>query len=54
VLKKSGSSADEIYGSSWFAYKRMLFILQGDEASEEKDTITKLEESMVSLCIWIF
>jgi hypothetical protein len=54
LKKKSGSSADEIYRSSWFAYKHMLFILQGDEAREGKDTITTLEEILVSICIWIF
>jgi len=27
LKKKSGSSADEIYRSSWFAYKLMLFYL---------------------------
>ena len=32
----------------------MLFILQGDETREGKDTITTLEESLVSICIWIF
>ena len=42
LKKKSGSSADEIYRSSWFAYKHMLFILQGDETREGKDTITTL------------
>jgi len=54
LKKKSGSSADEIYRSSWFAYKHMLFILQGDETREGKDTITTLEESLVSIRIWIF
>ena len=53
LKKKSGSSADEIYRSSWFAYKHMLFILQGGEARKGKDTITTLE-SLVSICIWIF
>jgi len=43
LKKKNGSSADEIYRSSWFAYKHMLFILQGDETREGKDTITTLE-----------
>jgi len=54
LKKKSGSSVDEIYRSSLFAYKHMLFILQGDETREGKDTITTLEESLVSICIWIF
>jgi len=54
LKKKSGSSADEIYRSSWFAYKHMLFILQGDGARKGKDTITTLEESLVSICIWSF
>jgi hypothetical protein len=31
VKKKSGSSAEEICMSSWFANKYKLFILQGDE-----------------------
>jgi len=44
LKKKCGSSADEMYRSSWFAYKHMLFILQGYEAREGKDTITSLEE----------
>jgi hypothetical protein len=35
--------------SSWFAYKHMLFNLQGDEAKEGK-TVT-LEESQVSIFI---
>jgi len=39
LKKKSGSSADKIYRWSWFASKHMLFILQGDEAREGKDTI---------------
>jgi len=51
---ESGSSADETYRSSWFAYKHMLCILQGDEAREGKDTVTTLEESLVSIPIWIF
>ena len=38
--------------SSWFAYKHLLFILEGDETREGKDTITT-EESLVSVCIWI-
>ena len=54
LKKKSGSSADEIYRSSWFAYKHMLFILQGDETRDGKDTITTLVESLVSIRIWIF
>jgi len=48
LKKKSGSSADEIYSSCWFAYKHMFFIFQGDKAREGKDTIT-LEENL-----WIF
>jgi hypothetical protein len=52
LRKKSGSSAYEMYRSSWFAYRHMLFILQGDEEREGKDTITALE-SLVSKCIWI-
>jgi Fic family protein len=54
LKKKSGSSADEMYRSSRFVYKHMLFILQGDEAREGKYTITTLEESLVSICISIF
>jgi len=54
LKKKSGSYPDEVYRSGWFAYKHMLFILQGDEARKGKDTITTLEESLVSICIWIF
>ena len=54
LKKKSGSSAEEIYTSSWFAYKHMFFILQGDEARDGKDTLTTLEESVVSVCKWIF
>ena len=54
LKKKSGSSADEICRSSWFAYKHMLFILQGDESREGTHTVTTLEESLVSICIWIF
>jgi hypothetical protein len=54
LKKKSGSSTDEIYRSSWFAYKHMLFILQGDGARKGKDTRTTLEESLVSICIWSF
>jgi hypothetical protein len=50
LKKKSGSSPDEIYTSSWFAYKHLLCILKGDEAREGKDTIT-LDESLVSICI---
>jgi hypothetical protein len=51
LRKKSGSSADEIYWSSWLAYKHMLFILQGDEAREEKYTITL--ESLLSCVLKI-
>jgi len=54
LKKKSGSSSDEMYRSSRFAYKHMLFILQGDEARGRKGTITTLEGSLVSICIWIF
>jgi hypothetical protein len=50
LKKKSGSSPDEIYTSSWFEYKHLLFILEGDEAREGEDTIT-LDESLVSICI---
>jgi hypothetical protein len=32
----------------------MLFILQGDAAREGKDTATTLDESPLSICIWIF
>jgi hypothetical protein len=49
--KKSGSSTGEIYTASWFAYKHLLFILDGDEAREGKDTIITLEESLVSICV---
>jgi hypothetical protein len=52
LKKKSGSSTDEVYKSSWFSYKHLLFILEGDETREVKDTITT-EESLVSICIWI-
>ena len=54
LKKKSESSADEIHRPSWLACKHMLFILQGDEAREGKDTKTTLDESLVSTCIWIF
>jgi hypothetical protein len=54
LKKKSGSSSYQMYRLSWFAYKHVLFILQGDEAREGKDAITTLEESLVSKCIWIF
>jgi hypothetical protein len=49
--KKSGSSTGEIYKTSWFGYKYLLFILEGDEARKGKDTITTIEESLVSVCV---
>jgi len=53
LIKKSGSSTDEMYMSRWFVYKHLLFIVESDDAREGKDTIITLEESLVSLCIWI-
>jgi hypothetical protein len=43
-----------MYRSIWFAYKRVLFILQGDGESEDKDTATTLQGSPVSARIWNF
>jgi hypothetical protein len=40
LKKKSGACTDEVYMPSWFPYKHLLFILEGDEAGEGKDTIT--------------
>ena len=53
LIKKSESSTAEICKSSWFVYKHLLYILENDDAREGKDTIITLEESLVSLCIWI-
>ena len=54
LKKKSGSPADEMYRSNWFAYRHTLFIVQGDEGRDGKDTTTALEESLVSICISVF
>jgi hypothetical protein len=53
LIKKSGSSTDELCMSSWFVYKHLIYILENDEAREGKDTIISLDESLVSLYIWI-
>jgi hypothetical protein len=39
--------------SSWFVYIHVLFILEDDDAREGKAMIVTLEESLVSLYIWI-
>ena len=42
---RTQQGAEEMYMSSWFAYKHVLLILKGAEAREGRYTITTLEES---------
>jgi hypothetical protein len=39
LIKKSGSSTDEIYMSRWFVYKHLLFILENDDVRDYLDFI---------------
>jgi hypothetical protein len=39
INKKSGSGADGVFSSSWFAYKQLLFILESDFPRTGRDTI---------------
>ena len=54
LKKKSWSSAYEIYRSSWFAYKHMLFYLARWWSKGRKRHNNNTWESLVSICIWIF
>ena len=49
IKKKSGCSTEETYQSSWFGYKSLVFILDGNDIREGKDPMTTFNESLVSL-----